>query len=88
MDTYELHSRVGKFSIKQQLVRDEPEKVMRLMNNMIVIRCELLYHTLSFEYIAMSPSFEKVKEGDPIPGYILFEREDWIEIKRAYDQVK
>lgn len=71
MDSYELSVRVGKFRLLERMVRDKPDDVMLIMGKMIVTRCELVYNTQSFHYIAMSPLFDKVADGVMMPDYTI-----------------
>lgn len=65
----DLQRRIGKFSIRRSFLYDHPEKVMLLMQRVIVVRCELLHLGDMFEYVAISPDFESVPEGQVPPEY-------------------
>jgi hypothetical protein len=76
MDSYELHARVGKFRLRERMVRDKPDDVMLIMGKMITTRCELVYNTQSFHYIAISPLFDKAIKGEMIPDYSITVTDD------------
>lgn len=42
---------------------------MKVMAECLVIRCELRYETMTFEYVAISPHFEIVPEWSMPPKY-------------------
>ena len=64
-------SRIGKFSIPAEFIEDSPKNAIKLFTQMelIVIRCEHNYATRCFDYIGISPKFDKNRPGDQIPRY-------------------
>lgn len=66
-----LHNRVGKFSIDVQTVRELPQTVQAIMGDCIIVRCEHLFPSDSFEYIAYSKMFEVVGKGSVINTYSI-----------------
>lgn len=65
-----ISNRRGRISISGTLLRTaEPEKLMAIMGRMIVVRCEHLWGSDTFEYEAISPDFDEVQEGCMAPQY-------------------
>ena len=60
--------RLGKFKVSGFLLRDW-EKLLPLMGQMVVVRCEFRYDTDSAEYTAFSPLFEEVPDCCEPPQY-------------------
>lgn len=55
----ELTRRLGKFEISSELIRSNPEAILKaFLSECIVVRAELKYETMSFHYTAMSRHFE------------------------------
>jgi len=69
----DIDKRIGKFSITQDLIKENPEAVIELFCSLkaIVIRAECLFHLNAIEYIAISKKFKKLKYGSKIPNYVL-----------------
>lgn len=82
MDAYELHSRVGQFSIPSKEIQNNSDEIMLIMSKMIIVRCEHLYHSGWLEYIALSPLFEKIEDGQRPPYYSVFVLDGEVEAKR------
>ena len=61
--------RIGRFSISRAWVEHDAEAVRAVMGRCVVVRCELALHPERFEYTALSPEFDEVSEGAPIPEY-------------------
>lgn len=62
-------SQIGKFHIHRDMILRDESVVLRVMAKCIVVRCELLYHNESFEYVALSEEFAEVPEAGAIPTY-------------------
>ncbi len=68
---YDLFSRVGKFTLSTRLIEQRPDDIMKALSTVIVTRCECVYHSAAFEYIALSRHFDKVPEGETVPEYTI-----------------
>jgi hypothetical protein len=66
----DLRNRIGKFYISRSLVLDYPELVQKVLSKVVVVRCESVFHSDSFEYIAFSNRFDICEEGYAPPVYI------------------
>jgi len=55
--------RFGSFSISRKVFGEHPEVVMAVMGRCVIFKCDFLYHSDRFEYIAWSPDFDEVPEG-------------------------
>lgn len=64
-----MRNRQGKFYISHVVIDLHPEAVMNIMSKVIVVRCEYQYHSMMFEYIALSNEFDEVEEGCSVPQY-------------------
>lgn len=63
-----LKNRVGRFEINAELINSAPELFMAVMGRCIVVRCELIYQN-TLAYIALSPEFDEVPQGEIFPVY-------------------
>lgn len=54
-----------------ELIEDHAEQVSELFKflEIVPLRCEFLYHQGAFEYIALSPRFPEIGEGEEAPMY-------------------
>ena len=43
----------------------------KLFSEVFIVRCEHLFHTDSFEYVAWSTMFRPLKEGEAMPAYVF-----------------
>jgi hypothetical protein len=69
--------RIGRFFISQSIVEDYPEEVLKVLSQCLVVRCELKFEMLSFEYVALSHLFEESPNWLNAPEYnACFERVD------------
>lgn len=59
----DLGYRLGHFRIPSFLVQRDPDVVSRAFSGMIVVRCEHLFPTGEFDYIAIHPDFDVVGNG-------------------------
>lgn len=63
----ELTRRIGKFEIRAELIRDNPETILKaFLSECIVVRAELKYETMSVHYTAMCRHFD-VCPGECVP---------------------
>ena len=76
-----LLRRVGRFSIRSATLKSDPDAFLMLSENIIVIRCEHIFHSESFEYIALSPLFDEIEPGSMAPDYRIEINLDTREVK-------
>ena len=64
--------RIGEMAIDNEWLRE------CLFSNFVIIRAEYLFYNDQIEYIAYSPLFREVEEGESIPRYelIITEQKD------------
>lgn len=62
--------RIGRFEISTNLIDDEPHAVQEALRDMIIVRAEQMYDTMSIEYMAISDKFEELALGHRAPRYI------------------
>ena len=73
IELLDLQRRLGRFAISRKLVEQTPDAVMRALSNCIVVHCEQLYEYDAFAYVALSPLFAVVPQGQKANDYqILF----------------
>lgn len=65
----EESKRVGRFYIPAEWALSYDNRAQRVMENCIVIRAEYLLATKEIEYVALSPYFSPIIEGEKIPEY-------------------
>lgn len=80
-----MNKRIGRFAMSTQLVERDPETARAIMGRCIVVRCEMMYAYNTLEYMALSPDFDEVHQGDIVPEYnvIISESGKRIEFKRT-----
>lgn len=80
-----MDRRIGRFAMSRQLVERDPETARSIMGRCIVVRCEMMYASKTLEYVALSPEFDEVPQGEITPGYdvIISEGGKRIEFKRS-----
>lgn len=65
-----LVRRLGRFQVSEHFVKTHPEEVMKVMAECLIVRCELRYETMTFDYVAISPHFKEIPEGSRVPEYV------------------
>ncbi len=61
--------RVGKFFIDSQVMEDNPELVLQIMAECIVLRAERMFYRDGVEYVACSRRFRPLPMGEIVPEY-------------------
>ena len=61
--------RLGRFEIRQEIIRDHPDAARTCLNGLIVLRAELHLDRNCVEYLAIGP-FHHVEVGAWAPDYI------------------
>lgn len=64
-----MERRIGRFAMSRQLVEHDPETARAVMGRVIVVRCEMRYHSDTLEYVALSPDFAEVPQNMIAPEY-------------------
>jgi hypothetical protein len=70
MNKHPMTRRIGRFSLAEKFVTLHPKSAMQVMAECVVVRCELRYDTMSFDYVAISPQFAEVPEDHAPPVYV------------------
>lgn len=52
-----------------EMVYEQPDQVQKIMAEVIVVRAELLFATMKFEYVALSKHFKEVEPEVSTPSY-------------------
>jgi len=62
---------LGRFEIKEELVRENPEIVAQAFADMqfVPVKAELMFCSQRIEYTGISPRFEEIERGTIIPEY-------------------
>lgn len=61
--------RIGEFDVSLAMIDEYPDSVKQVMQNIIIIRAECLYHKDCIRYTGISKMFDVVKLGHDIPRY-------------------
>jgi hypothetical protein len=61
--TSDITRRIGRFSLRGDLVLDHPERAIQALSGMIILRAEHMWATDRFEYTALSAAFDVVPDG-------------------------
>lgn len=80
-----MNKRIGRFVMSIKLVERDQETARAIMGRCVVVRCEMMYANNSLEYMALSPDFDEVQEGEIAPFYevIISNGGKLIEFKRS-----
>lgn len=65
MEQHPITRRIGKFRLSDDFVKRFPEDVMKIMAEVVVVRCEFVWADMTFYYIAFSRHFEDSYEFEP-----------------------
>jgi hypothetical protein len=61
--------RIGKFDIDRYVVEYQPEIVLMILKDCIVLRTENAIWKDAFEYVAINPAFSEISMGENPPRY-------------------
>lgn len=64
-----LVRRLGRFRVSQELVKSHPDGVMKALAECLIVRCEMRYSTMTFDYEAISPHFAECPDWCEPPEY-------------------
>lgn len=65
-----MKRRIGKLYISDELIKDmDISEMLKVTSKFVVIRCEFLYHSNQFEYIAICPDFDEIGNSVMPPTY-------------------
>lgn len=67
---------IGRFKIDIELLDINPALFRAIMGECCIVRCEQQYHSMAFEYIAVSPHFEAVPASMTVPWYDVVASDD------------
>ena len=85
----DVHRRIGSFEISQDALLNLPEDAFMMMEDVLVVRCEMMYLRRVFEYHAISPHFDLVPEGEIPPKYVCeFTRHESGEVTYEWKKVE
>ena len=65
----DIEHRIGKFHLPEAIATD-PD-FLGLMAYMLILRCEHIYYTRIFEYVACSPLFDEIGPQSHPPSYAI-----------------
>ena len=65
--------RIGRFHIDRHLIDNQPEDVLRLLRDILIVRAEMRYDRDAIEYVGISENFAPVPEGCITPEYYIEE---------------
>lgn len=63
--------RIGKFSLEARMAEREPEVFRAIMGKCIIVRCEMMYPGLRFEYVARCDEFDDIPDCEVAPTYAV-----------------
>jgi len=67
----DMKRKIGRFSISDELVKQNPEAVKKVMGQCVIIKAEYIDHLRIYRYEAISDLFEEVPEGCMPPEYLI-----------------
>ena len=74
--------RGGFFTIDKELIFDQPDLVMSLLSNFLIVRAEMNFMSERVEYQAYSPLFKPTVQGGEYPHYdIIIDDMDNLQVK-------
>jgi hypothetical protein len=69
----------GSFVISDKMFKDYPKHIMNILSQFLITRCEYVFDTQSFYYIAVSYLFDEIDDSMPAPMYS-------IEVENVFDE--
>ena len=84
----EKNNRYGRLFVKEQwYVRGNEEQVQALYKEILITRCEFLYHSHIFDIFCYSEQFDELDEDiQTFPIYDVYFRDGKIEFERREDE--
>ena len=66
-----MRTRLGQILVSLKEIRRDYESVAQVFGwlKLVPVRAELLYASMSIEYLAISERFREIPEGSPVPRY-------------------
>jgi len=79
----------GKFYVAAHLLESEPSVVLAVLEGMVIVRAEMLYHNDKVEYFAFGPMFDELPKGATVPEYrcYLTVDDDGAVIHRRWERI-
>lgn len=74
MEQHSITRQIGKFRLSDHFVKNNPEDVMKIMAEIVVVRCEFMWSDMSFHYVAFSRHFEDSYECEPFEYAVRMEQ--------------
>lgn len=62
-------NRKGTFTVSREIIMDDPEAMMKALNDVLIIKAENCFITDSIIYSGYSEHFDEVGQGSTIPEY-------------------
>jgi hypothetical protein len=66
------HRNLGRFFVMKEHIDNRLDKVKQVMEKMVVLEARFSMDLKRFDYVAISDLFENVIEGEMIPSYKLY----------------
>lgn len=66
----------GRFSVDFNDVNENADALLSLMGTVIIVRADANLQTDALDYLAISPEFDEVEEGQEVPHYSVELGED------------
>ena len=63
-------TRYAKFEVSMALIDNNPEDVIKIFADVLVVRAEAMYHKKTIEYIGWSKHFRELEKGEVTPTYM------------------
>lgn len=81
-----LSKRYGHFQISIDVLKDLEgyKKVLKVLEDVFIIRCEYMYNLKLFQYVGVSKHFEVQEEGTPANLYDVVFNEDTSELSFSH----
>lgn len=74
--------RVGRFTLDMDLVQSGDEALLRLFGQVIVVETRFSDRCWSTDYLAISPLFDELDEGEKTPEYVFEFSPDGVKARR------
>lgn len=76
--------RIGRFEISYDMIDHDEATVRTVMGRCVIVRCESMWESDAISYVAISPDFDEVQQGECVPHYYVYISENGkhIEFKR------
>lgn len=80
-----MDRRIGTFKISSEIIKEYPEVARKILDGVIVVRCECLGYEDAFEYVGICDQFKELSIGYITPEYRIVMEQELITDEEGHD---